>query len=91
MIRATIYKKGMASCNFSNVVGGIHVYFSCQVKKIGEKRKQKAENVKENMTQLFGNENEKRPSEMKGRKHFSPRAEQGWRGVRKAASMGHLL
>ena len=65
--------------------------FSCQVKKIEENRKQKAEKMKENMTQLFGNGNEKKPSELKGRKHFSPRAEQGWVGVRKAASMGHLL
>ena len=56
---------------------------------MGQEGKSKGENFKEAVAVYF--KNEKNVSEKKGVQDFLPSKDQGWKGVRKAASMGHLL
>ena len=73
----------------NKVVGDMQVIISCQIKKLEEKRKLQGDKFSEGVAGIFGNETKK--SEQKKMKNFLPRRNQGWKGVRKAASMGQLL
>ena len=71
------------------MVGDMQVIISCQVKKLEEKRKLQGDKFSEGVAGIFGNETKR--CEQKKMKNFLPRRDQGWKGVRKAASMGQLL
>jgi len=87
--RSTISKGKIARWNINKVVGDMQVIISCQVKKLEEKGKLHGDRFTEGVAGIFGNEAKK--SEQKKMKNFLPRRDQGWKGVRKAASMGQLL
>ena len=89
MISTTINKKGIASWHISKSVGEIKVSAFCQLKKIDLTRKRKGENITKSFAVMFGNE--KKVNERREIRDILPRREDGWKGVRRAASMGHLL
>ena len=53
------------------------------------KGKRNGENLTKSFAVMFGNE--KKVNEQREIKHILPRKEHGWKGLRRAASMGHLL
>ena len=88
-IQTTISQGRVAKWNTSKMVGGIQFGISCQVKRAEPKGKAKGENFTETVAVLF--RNEKKTVGHREARNFLPSKDQGWRGVRKAASMGHIF
>ena len=71
------------------MVGGLQIKISCQVGRAENPGRGKRENLTETVSLFFGKEN-KRGDRTEATEPFAGRYKE-WKGVRKAASMGHLL
>ena len=71
------------------MVGRLQIKISCQVGRAENPGRGKRENLTETVSLFFGKEN-KRGDKKESTEPFLG-GYQGWKGVRKAASMGHLL
>ena len=79
----------IAKWNIRKVVGGIQFGISCHITRADQKGKAKNENFPETVAVLLWNENN--TGGQREARYIFPSKDQGWKGVRKAASMGHLL
>ena len=71
------------------MVGGLQIKISGQAERAENHERGKRENFTETVSLIWGNEN-KRGNKTESTEPFTGRY-QGWKGVRKAASMRHLL
>ena len=78
-IHITISQGSIAKWNTSKVVGGLQIKISCQAGRAENHARGKRENFTDTVSLIFEND-KKRAGQY-----------QGWKGVRKAALMGHLL
>jgi hypothetical protein len=80
MIKATISQGRTVRLEQSRVVGGLQVKISCQLGKVVHEGERGAGNFRDIVSMLFGVQ-----------ENGSQKKDQGWRGVRRAKSMGNLL
>ena len=80
MIKATISQGRTVRLEQSRVVGGLQVKISCQLGKVVHEGERGTGNFGDIVGMLFG-----------GQENGSQKKDQGWRGVRRAKSMGNLL